>query len=68
MNSRKMKGPNMSKTLEAIAAHLVPMKRPVIAARAKQLTANWQNGFEAGGHMQRKLRLTLGNRLAHQPA
>jgi hypothetical protein len=63
-----MKGPNMSKTIEAIAAHLVPVKRPVIAAGAKQLSAHWQNGFEAGGHVQRKLRLTLANLAGHQPA
>jgi RND family efflux transporter MFP subunit len=31
-------------------------------------TATWQNGFEAGGHVQRKLRLTLKDLTAHQPA
>ena len=58
----------MSRTIEAIAAHLVSVKRPAPTARAKQLSASWQNGFESGGQVQRKLRLTFANAVAQQPA
>lgn len=51
----------MSRTIEAIAAHLLPMKRRAITPDAKQLTANWQNGLESGGLVQRKLRLGFVN-------
>ena len=36
---------------------MLPVKHAATAAGAKQLTANWQNGFESGGLVQRKLRL-----------
>jgi GTP cyclohydrolase FolE2 len=62
-----MKGTHMSRTIETIAAHLVPVKRPAPTARAKQLSANWQNGFESGGQVQRKLRLTFTDVAARQP-
>ena len=58
----------MSRTIEATTAHLVPVNRPAPTARAKQLSANWQNGFESGGQVQRKLRLTFTNAAAQQPA
>lgn len=35
---------------------------------ATPFTATWQNGFEVGGHVQRKLRLTLANLTTPQPA
>lgn len=49
----------MSRTIETIAAHLIPVKRPVSTAQERQLSANWQSGLESGGHVQRKLRLTF---------
>jgi hypothetical protein len=58
---------HVSRTREAIAAHLAPSKRPALPVRAKQFTVSWQNGFESGGQVQRKLRLTL-NSTAPQPA
>ena len=51
----------MRRTIEAIAAHLLPMKRLATTPETKQLTANWQNGFESGGLVQRKLRLGFVN-------
>jgi hypothetical protein len=61
-----MKG-TMSKTIEGIRRHPTPPpSAPPFAA--KPLTATWQNGFEVGGHVQRKLRLTLTNLSALQPA
>ena len=57
----------MSRTIESIAAHLVPVKRPALTARARQFTANWQDGFESGGQVQRKLRLTFTAVAARQP-
>ena len=61
-----MKGTNMSRTIETIAAHLVPIKRRAITPDAKQLTAQWQTGFESGGLVQRKLRLGFLNVLGQQ--
>ena len=58
----RMKG-NMSRTIESIAAHQLRMRRPTIVPNATKLTANWQNGFEAGAYIQRKLRLTISNRV-----
>ena len=58
----------MSRTIEAIAAHLLPMKRRAITPGAKRLTANWQNGFESGGLVQRKLRLGFVTALGQQRA
>lgn len=49
----------MSRTIETIAAQRMPVKHPVMAARPKQFNVSWQNGFESGGQVQRKLRLTL---------
>ena len=58
----------MSRTIEAIAAHLLPMKRRAITSDANQLTANWQNGLESGRFIQRKLRLAFGNPSAQRLA
>jgi hypothetical protein len=63
-----MKGTIMSRTIEAIAAHLLPMKGRAITSGAKQLTANWQNGLESGRYIQRKLRLAFSNPSAQRPA
>jgi hypothetical protein len=63
-----MKGTNMSRTIEAIVAHLLPIKRRAITPEAKRLIATWQNGFESGGHSQRKLRLGFTNALTQRPA
>ena len=49
-------------------AHVAPAKRKAIPMPAKYLTANWQTGFEAGGHVQRKLRLTFINVAVPQAA
>ena len=49
-------------------AHVAPAKRNAISMRAKCLTANWQTGFEAGDHVQRKLRLTFTNVAVPQAA
>jgi hypothetical protein len=57
----------MSRTIETIAAHLVPVKLPAPTARARQLSANWQSGLEFGGHVQRKLRLTFPDAAARPP-
>lgn len=51
----------MNTATEAITSDMVPVKRAAIAPRGKQFTANWQNGFESGGRVQRKLRLTLAD-------
>lgn len=53
-----MKG-NMSRTIEAIIQKLTQVKRAPLPAPAKQLTANWQSGFETSGHLQRKLHLVF---------
>jgi len=58
----------MSRTIEAIAAHLLPMKRRAITSDAKQLSAHWQTGLESGGLVQRKLRLGFVNALGQQRA
>jgi hypothetical protein len=57
----------MSRTIEAIIAHMA-RKRGAIPPHAKRLRANWQNGLESGGHVQRKLRLAFTNVTANQPA
>lgn len=64
----KMKEQPMSRTIQAIAAHMIPVKRPAPATRARQLTVDWQDGFESGGQIQRKLRFTLSNSAAFRPA
>jgi hypothetical protein len=51
----------MSKTIEAVVEQTAIVKRAATAARAKQLIAHWQNGFESGGLVQRKLRLGFVN-------
>jgi hypothetical protein len=61
-----MKG-HMSRTFEAIMAKLAPGKRAAASAHVKRLGANWQNGLESGGHVQRKLRLVFTNVSAHRP-
>ena len=53
--------------MEAIMAHMVPPKRLTIPSGQEKATANWQNGLESGGHVQRKLRLTFTNGAALQP-
>jgi hypothetical protein len=55
----------MSRTIEAIMPRMTPAKRRSTPAHAKRLTANWQSGFETGGHVQRKLRLAF-TMAAHQ--
>ena len=55
-----MKG-TMSKIIEAVVDQTAIAKRAAITAGAKQLTVNWQNGFESGGLVQRKLRLGFVN-------
>ncbi|HST30378.1 MAG TPA: hypothetical protein VLK27_06015 [Chthoniobacterales bacterium] len=47
----------MSRIIEAIIWRLAEPKRVVLATQPKRLVANWQNGLESGGHVQRKLRL-----------
>ena len=59
---------NMSKTIEELVGRIMPQKRAVTRAQLKHLTATWQNGLESGGHVQRKLRLDLGNVLAQAAA
>ncbi|HEY3660279.1 MAG TPA: hypothetical protein VGK91_03530 [Candidatus Udaeobacter sp.] len=51
----------MSRTIEAIIAHMAPVKRRSMPAHSKRLTGNWQTGFESGAHVQRKLRLGFTN-------
>ena len=55
----------MSRAIEAIMPRMTPAKRRATPAHAKRLTANWQSGFETGGHVQRKLRLVF-TMAAHQ--
>jgi len=55
----------MSRTIEAIIAHMAPVKRGAMPTHAKRLTANWQNGLESGTHVQRKVRLAFANVAAH---
>ncbi|HEX3420983.1 MAG TPA: hypothetical protein VHT01_07125 [Candidatus Udaeobacter sp.] len=47
----------MSRTIEPIVGHMPLLKR--MPTYPKRLTANWQFRLEAGGHVQRKLRLVL---------
>jgi membrane fusion protein (multidrug efflux system) len=56
----------MSRTIEAMMAHMAPVKPAAQPAQPKWLTANWQNGLESGNHVQRKLRLAFTNVAAHQ--
>jgi hypothetical protein len=58
----------MSRTIEAIMAHMQPVKRVATPGQAKRFTASWQTGLESGGRVQRKLRLAFTNVGAHQPA
>ena len=58
----------MSRTIEAIIAHMALVKRRAMPTQAKRLMANWQNGFESGTHIQHKLRLGFTNVAAHSPA
>jgi hypothetical protein len=58
----------MSRTIETIMAHIAQLKRRSMPTHAKRLMANWQNGFESGTHVQRKLRLGFTNVAAHSPA
>jgi len=59
----------MTTTIGMITAHITARRRNKPAsANAKRVTVNWQNGFEEGGHVQRKMRLALANLAAHQPA
>jgi hypothetical protein len=51
----------MSRTIEAIIAQVAPVQRRSMPMHAKRLRANWQNGFESGTRIQRKL-------AAHPPA
>jgi hypothetical protein len=57
----------MSKTIEALIEKSARVNRHAIRPNAKRLTANWQSGFETGGHVQRKLRLVF-TVAAHHPA
>jgi hypothetical protein len=57
----------MCRTIEAIMAHMAPVKPAPVPAPAKRLTATWQHGLEAGGHVQRKLRLVFTNVAVHLP-
>jgi hypothetical protein len=41
----------MSRTIEAIIEKLAAVKRAAMPVHGKRLTANWQNGLEAGGHV-----------------
>jgi hypothetical protein len=47
---------------------MAALKRRARSTHAKRLTANWQNGFESGTHVQRKLRLGFAGVAAHSPA
>lgn len=58
----------MSRTIEAIIAYIAEVKRRLMPTHAKRLMANWQNGFESGTHVQRKLRLGFTIVAAHSPA
>jgi hypothetical protein len=42
-----------------ITAQMAARGNEPASANAKRLTANWQNGLEAGNQVQRKLRLTF---------
>ena len=58
----------MSRTIEAIMPRMTAARRRATPPHAKHLTAIWQSGFETGGHVQGKLRLTFTNALAPKPA
>jgi hypothetical protein len=51
----------MSKTIEAIMAHMVlPAKPRTVLTKGARLDAQWQTGFStASGYAQRKLRLSF---------
>ena len=51
-----------------ITAQMAARGNEPASANAKRLTANWQNGLEAGNQVQRKLHLTFTDLAAHQPA
>ena len=57
----------MTRTIRMITAQMTARGNEPASANAKRLTANWQNGLEAGNQMQRKLRLAFTNVAAHQP-
>jgi hypothetical protein len=59
---------NMNRIIEGNVGQMLPVKRAATAARAKQLSAHWQNGFESGGLVQRKLRLGFVDVLGQQRA
>src|SRR3954471_11252567 len=52
----------MSRTIEAIMTHMAPATHNAMPVHAKPLTANWQTGLGAGGHVQRKLNRFMQNR------
>jgi hypothetical protein len=54
----------MTTTIEMMTAR---RRNEPVSANAKRLAANWQNRLEAGGYVQRKLRLAFTNVAAHQP-
>ncbi len=58
----------MSRTIEAIMARTEAAKRNSTSASSRLLSANWQNGLEAGTQVQRKLRFSLTNLAAPQLA
>ena len=58
----------MSRTIEAIIKKFARVERAPMQMAGKRLTANWQDGLESGGHVQRKLRLAFTNVAANQPA
>ena len=58
----------MTKTIRMIMAQMAARADEPASANAQRLTANWQNGLEAGNHVQRKLHLAFTNVAAHQPA
>jgi hypothetical protein len=58
----------MSRAIKAIIEKVAPVKRVATPAHAKRLTANWQNGFESGSYLQRKLRLAFTNVAAQSAA
>jgi hypothetical protein len=58
----------MNRTIEAKIDKFAGAKSDIMPANAKRLTANWQNGLESGGHVQRKLRLGFPSLPAHQSA
>jgi hypothetical protein len=57
----------MNRTIEAKIDKLAEARPNMMPANAKRLTANWQNGLESGGLVQRKLRLGFASAAAQQP-